>query len=134
MQNSIQLQCGSKIKKYDRSRKNPSITELTSNEIINISGGSLAAYALAAALLAPPIASSVGIQYVAYGAALTTADALANLIYDYDFSSENNSDAWNKFKKALFVKPLSVEIFANAALIINKIFRIQPCNRIIYHN
>src|SRR3990170_6024468 len=126
MQNSIQLQCGSKIKKYDRSRKNPSITELTSNEIINISGGSLAAYALAAALLAPPIASSVGIQYVAYGAALTTADALADFIYDYDFSGKDNTDAWDKLKKALFVKPLSVEIFANAALIINKIFRIQP--------
>ena|SRR3972149_4952207 len=128
MQNSIQLQCGSSAK----NNKNSSITELTSSEIINISGGGLTAYALAAALLAIPITGSVGMPYVAYGAALTTADALANLIYDYDFSSENNSDAWNKFKKALFVKPLSVEIFANAALIINKIFKIQPCNRIDY--
>ena len=128
MQNSIQLQCGSSAK----NNKNSSITELTSGEIINISGGSITACALVAVALAVPITRSVGKQYVAYGVALTAADALANLIYDYDFSSENNSDAWNKFKKALFVKPLSVEIFANAALIINKIFKIQPCNRIDY--
>ena len=128
MQNSIQLQCGSSAK----NNKNSSITELTSSEIINISGGGLTAYALAAALLAIPITGSVGMPYVAYGATLTTADALANFIYDYDFSGKDNTDAWDKLKKALFVKPLSVEIFANAALIINKIFKIQPCNRIDY--